>query len=170
MEKPIAVIVGVGDGLSRSLARQLAARGNLLILAARNIGKLQPLVAEVGAKAVSCDASIERDVDALFDGLPGAPEVVIYNPSFRSALSPARTRMSCTGSASSTTWITSSSFSKCQTSATAFGFMRYTMRAQTNSRTSASNTARSPALRPQTLPGAMHEAGRVMSHEGAKAQ
>jgi NAD(P)-dependent dehydrogenase (short-subunit alcohol dehydrogenase family) len=83
MEKPIAVIVGVGDGLSRSLARQLAARGNLLILAARNVGKLQPLVAEVGAKAVSCDASTERDVDALFDGLPGVPEVVIYNPSFR---------------------------------------------------------------------------------------
>jgi NAD(P)-dependent dehydrogenase (short-subunit alcohol dehydrogenase family) len=83
MEKPIAVIVGVGDGLSRSLARQLAARGNLLILAARNVGKLQPLVAEVGANAVSCDASIERDVDALFDGLPGVPQVVIYNPSFR---------------------------------------------------------------------------------------
>jgi NAD(P)-dependent dehydrogenase (short-subunit alcohol dehydrogenase family) len=83
MEKPIAVIVGVGDGLSRSLARQLAARGNLLILAARNVGKLQPLVAEVGAKAVSCDASTERDVDALFEGLPGVPEVVIYNPSFR---------------------------------------------------------------------------------------
>jgi NAD(P)-dependent dehydrogenase (short-subunit alcohol dehydrogenase family) len=83
MGKPIAVIVGVGDGLSRSLARQLAARGNHLVLAARNVSKLQPLVAEIGAEAVRCDASIERDVDALFDGLPGVPEVVIYNPSFR---------------------------------------------------------------------------------------
>jgi NAD(P)-dependent dehydrogenase (short-subunit alcohol dehydrogenase family) len=83
MAKPIAVIVGVGDGLSRSLARQLAARGNLLVLAARNVSKLQPLVAEIGAKAVTCDASSERDVDALFGGLPGVPEVVIYNPSFR---------------------------------------------------------------------------------------
>ena len=36
----IALIVGVGDGLSASLARQLAARGHHLVLAARDTDKL----------------------------------------------------------------------------------------------------------------------------------
>ena len=53
--------------------------------------------------------------------------------------------MSCTGPASSTTWITSQSFSRCRTSATASGSMRSMTRAPTNSRRSASNTAPSPA-------------------------
>ena len=83
MAKPVSVIVGVGDGLSASLARKLAARGHAVVLAARNAEKLAPLAKETGAKAIGCDASSERDVAALFANLPGVPEVVVYNPSFR---------------------------------------------------------------------------------------
>jgi NAD(P)-dependent dehydrogenase (short-subunit alcohol dehydrogenase family) len=83
MAKPLSVIVGVGDGLSASLARQLAARGHTLVLAARRTGKLAALASETGASAVSCDASCETDVAALFDGLSAPPEVVVYNPSYR---------------------------------------------------------------------------------------
>src|SRR5437868_14090919 len=51
-------------------------------LAARNIGKLQPLAQETGASVHACDASDAAQVDALFGALE-APDLVIYNPSYR---------------------------------------------------------------------------------------
>ncbi len=83
MTKSISVIVGVGDGLSASLARKFAGRGMSIVLAARNTEKLSKLVTETGATAVACDVTNARDVDALFAGLSGVPDVVVYNPSYR---------------------------------------------------------------------------------------
>lgn len=83
MTPPLSVIIGVGDGLSASLARKLSARGMSVVLAARDTEKLARLVAETGAAAVTCDVTNARDVDALFSGLAGVPEVVVYNPSYR---------------------------------------------------------------------------------------
>lgn len=77
-----ALIIGAGDGLSASLARLLARRGHAVALAARNIAKLDALVAETGAVAHACDAASEADVAALFDA-EGDAEIVLYNPSFR---------------------------------------------------------------------------------------
>ena len=82
MSKPIAVIVGVGDGLSASLARALAP-GYRLVLAARRVEKLADLRAETGAEAVGLDASDAKGMAKLFDGLDAAPRVAIYNPSAR---------------------------------------------------------------------------------------
>lgn len=82
----IAVIVGVGDGLSASLARKLAARGHDLVLAARDTDKLASLVAETEATAVACDAAKPAEVARLFkaiDGMNGELAVVVYNPSAR---------------------------------------------------------------------------------------
>ena len=82
----IALIVGVGDGLSASVARQLAGRGHKLVLAARRTDKLAGLEAETGAESVACDASKPADVEALFgavDRLRDDLAVVVYNPSFR---------------------------------------------------------------------------------------
>ncbi|WP_137125926.1 SDR family NAD(P)-dependent oxidoreductase [Roseomonas sp. HF4] len=79
---PKALIIGAGDGLSASLARLLARRGYAVALAARNVAKLDALVAETGAAAHVCDAASEADVAALFDA-EGDAEVVLYNPSFR---------------------------------------------------------------------------------------
>ena len=82
----IALIVGVGDGLSASLARKLASGGHHVVLAARDTAKLKDLARETNATTVNCDASRQGDVEALFariDELAGDLEVAIYNPSSR---------------------------------------------------------------------------------------
>jgi NAD(P)-dependent dehydrogenase (short-subunit alcohol dehydrogenase family) len=77
-----AVIVGAGSGLSASLARKCAAAGMKVALAARSPEKLSPLVKETGAQAHRCDATDPAQVEALFAAVE-APELVIYNPSYR---------------------------------------------------------------------------------------
>ena len=82
-----ALIVGAGSGLSASIARCFAGAGMKITLAARNADKLKPLCEEVAAEALACDASDAGEVEALFASLDasanGAPEVVVYNPSYR---------------------------------------------------------------------------------------
>lgn len=82
MRKPNAVIIGVGDGLSAALARNLMADYSLT-LAARSADKMQSLADETGARTVLLDATNEDAIAALFDDLPEAPRVAIYNPSAR---------------------------------------------------------------------------------------
>jgi NAD(P)-dependent dehydrogenase (short-subunit alcohol dehydrogenase family) len=81
-----ALIVGAGSGLSASLARGLAAQDIKLALAARSVDDLGPLAKETGAQTFACDASARAEVEKLFANLDagfGAPEIVIYNPSYR---------------------------------------------------------------------------------------
>jgi NAD(P)-dependent dehydrogenase (short-subunit alcohol dehydrogenase family) len=82
-----ALIVGVGDGLSASLARVLAKAGMKVGLSARNTSKLSRLAEELAAPTHACDASQPAAVEALFaamdEALGGAPDVVVYNPSAR---------------------------------------------------------------------------------------
>jgi NAD(P)-dependent dehydrogenase (short-subunit alcohol dehydrogenase family) len=81
-----ALIVGVGSGLSASLARALAKEGIKVALAARSTGDLDALVKATGAKAFACDASKRGDVEKLYADVEaafGAPDIVIYNASFR---------------------------------------------------------------------------------------
>jgi NAD(P)-dependent dehydrogenase (short-subunit alcohol dehydrogenase family) len=82
MDKPNAVIIGVGDGLSASLARNLASDYHLT-LAARRGEKMREVAAGTGAETVLLDATDEAAVKALFDALPRPPRVAIYNPSSR---------------------------------------------------------------------------------------
>jgi NAD(P)-dependent dehydrogenase (short-subunit alcohol dehydrogenase family) len=82
-----AVIVGAGSGLSAALARALAKEGMDVALVARGIDDLEPLAEEIGARVFACDASEPAGVEKLFDELDaqfGAPEIAIYNASFRS--------------------------------------------------------------------------------------
>lgn len=81
--RPLAVILGVGDGLSASVARLLFKEGYSLALAARDVSKLTDLAKETEASCFACDASSPEDVKSLFDGLEKPPAVAIYNPSFR---------------------------------------------------------------------------------------
>ena len=62
----IALVVGAGSGLSASVARALAADDYQVVLAARNIEKLEGLCAEIGAQAISCDATSIDSVRELF--------------------------------------------------------------------------------------------------------
>jgi NAD(P)-dependent dehydrogenase (short-subunit alcohol dehydrogenase family) len=81
-----ALIVGAGSGLSASLARVLTKEGIKVALAARTTDDLEPLAKEIGASTFACDASKDVDVIKLFSDLDarlGAPEIVIYNASFR---------------------------------------------------------------------------------------
>jgi NAD(P)-dependent dehydrogenase (short-subunit alcohol dehydrogenase family) len=81
-----ALIVGAGSGLSAALARVLHGEGVKLALAARSTADLANLAKETGAATFTCDAGKRADVEKLFadlDGSFGAPEIVIYNPSYR---------------------------------------------------------------------------------------
>jgi len=80
-----ALIVGVGSGLSASLARRFAQAGMTVDLAARNPAKLAALCKETGATAHECNAADPAAVAALFAALDakGAPDLVVYNASGR---------------------------------------------------------------------------------------
>lgn len=80
------LIVGVGPGLSASLARLAAKQGMAVALAARKTEKLAELAKETKARVYACDAAEPADVDRLFDAVErdlGAPAWVIYNASYR---------------------------------------------------------------------------------------
>ena len=83
MGNPKALIIGVGAGLSASLARLLDKNGYDLILAARDTTKLASLADEANAKVISCEASDPKSVADLFGQIEGRLEVVVYNPSAR---------------------------------------------------------------------------------------
>lgn len=81
-----ALIVGAGSGLSASVARVLAGEGIKVALAARSTEDLTGLAKATGAVAIACDASKRAEVERLFatlDGDFGAPDIVIYNASYR---------------------------------------------------------------------------------------
>src|SRR6056297_2307205 len=69
VDKSCAVIIGVGDGLSASLARELATDHDLT-LAARSGEKMREVATETGAETILLDATDEAAVGALFDALP----------------------------------------------------------------------------------------------------
>jgi NAD(P)-dependent dehydrogenase (short-subunit alcohol dehydrogenase family) len=85
MTSNVAIIAGVGPGLSASLARLLAKNGFQVVLAARNVEKLEELKAETGAQAVATDVSDATSVEHLFDvaDKAGPLSLVVFNASGR---------------------------------------------------------------------------------------
>ena len=80
------LIVGVGSGLSASLAKLCALKGMKVVLASRNIEKLEDLKKEVSAETYKCDSTDIESVKNLFketDKTIGTPNLVIYNASSR---------------------------------------------------------------------------------------
>jgi NAD(P)-dependent dehydrogenase (short-subunit alcohol dehydrogenase family) len=81
-----ALIVGVGTGLSSSLARLFVKEGLHVALASRSPAKLDEFIKATGCKAFNCDAARRDEVDRLFADLDTAkltPDVVVYNASYR---------------------------------------------------------------------------------------
>ena len=81
-----ALVVGVGAGLSASVARTFTKAGMRVALAARRAGELSDLANEVGGRAFTCDATKRAVVAKLFGEVEaafGAPDVVVYNASYR---------------------------------------------------------------------------------------
>jgi NAD(P)-dependent dehydrogenase (short-subunit alcohol dehydrogenase family) len=86
MNKPVALIVGAGPGISGAFAEALAADGYQVALASRNLEKLSPLATKINARAFEADASSPESLVRLFnevDRALGEPEVVLFNPSAR---------------------------------------------------------------------------------------
>ena len=80
------LIIGSGPGLSAALARLFASKKMRVILASRNIEKLNDLKNEIKAETINCDSSNYKSVSELFkevDKIVGTPNLVIYNASAR---------------------------------------------------------------------------------------
>jgi NADP-dependent 3-hydroxy acid dehydrogenase YdfG len=65
--EPVFLITGASTGIGAATARQAAAAGYRLVLAARSEDKLQALAGEVGGLAVRCDVTEWDDQQALVD-------------------------------------------------------------------------------------------------------
>ncbi|MBN8898107.1 MAG: SDR family NAD(P)-dependent oxidoreductase [Rhodospirillales bacterium] len=86
MDAKTALIVGVGSGLSASLARLFTKQGLQVALASRNPDRLAGLAAETAAATFACEATEPEEVAALFDvvvATQGVPDIVVYNASAR---------------------------------------------------------------------------------------
>lgn len=86
MEMKTALIVGVGSGLSASLARLFAKQGLQVALASRDPDKLAKLAEETAAVTFACEATEPEEVAALFEVVVatiGVPDIVVYNASAR---------------------------------------------------------------------------------------
>lgn len=82
----LAVLIGVGDGLSAELARKCYEKGMSIVLASRNSSNIKKLAEEVSAKIFDCDVSRSSDVLKLFNSIKndiGTPNLVVFNPSSR---------------------------------------------------------------------------------------
>jgi NAD(P)-dependent dehydrogenase (short-subunit alcohol dehydrogenase family) len=81
----VCVIAGAGSGLSAALARKFSSAGYRILLAARDIAKLEPVMKATGAAAFATDVADPAAVAALFaeaDRL-GPLGVAIFNASGR---------------------------------------------------------------------------------------
>src|ERR1700761_4610369 len=86
MELKSALIVGVGSGLSASLARLFAHNGLQVALASRNPDRLAALAHETAAATFACEAAEPEEGGGLFDAViatQGVPDIVVYNASAR---------------------------------------------------------------------------------------
>src|SRR5690242_13117383 len=86
MDPKSALIVGVGSGLSASLARLFARNGLQVALASRNPERLTALAGETAANTFACEAAEPEEVGGLFDAViatQGVPDIVVYNASAR---------------------------------------------------------------------------------------
>lgn len=86
-DREIALIAGVGPALGASLGRVFGAEGMAVALAARDAGKLDPLVNAIAglggeARAYGCDVAEQDEVDSLFEQVSkdfGEPDIVVFN-------------------------------------------------------------------------------------------
>jgi uncharacterized protein len=61
----VAVVTGASSGFGVEIARRLAARGDLCVLMARRVDRLEELAAEIGGEAEPCDVSDREAVEAV---------------------------------------------------------------------------------------------------------
>lgn len=77
-----SLIVGAGSGLSAALARRLAARGPVHLVA-RSGGRAEEVAAETGAELHLGKGNDAGRMREIFEQIEGRIDVLIYNPSAR---------------------------------------------------------------------------------------
>jgi NAD(P)-dependent dehydrogenase (short-subunit alcohol dehydrogenase family) len=86
MNKPVALIVGAGPGISGAFGAALVRRGYDVALASRDPSRLQTFADSISGRAFAADAASPASLRALFDQVDkqvGVPEAVLFNPSAR---------------------------------------------------------------------------------------
>jgi len=86
MNRPVALIIGAGPGISGAFAAALVAADYRVALASRDLARLQPLATAIGAAAFAVDAGSPDSLRSLFRSVEdtlGAPDIVLFNPSSR---------------------------------------------------------------------------------------
>src|SRR5688500_20269576 len=63
-----ALVTGASGGLGQAIARALVRRGASVVLTARRAEVLEPLAAETGGRALTCDLSDRASVERLVGG------------------------------------------------------------------------------------------------------
>ena len=66
---PVMLVVGGSGGIGSAVARRLATRGCRLVLAGRNIERLQAIATETGAQATPLDARDSAAVEAMLQSV-----------------------------------------------------------------------------------------------------
>lgn len=80
MNQPkLAVVTGASSGIGAATARQLAADGFEVICAARRKDRIEALAAEIDGRAVTCDVTVQADVDALATAVGDQLDVLVNN-------------------------------------------------------------------------------------------
>ena len=74
-----AVVTGASSGIGAATARHLAAEGFHVYCAARRVGRIEALAAEIGGTAVGCDVTSEDDVGALAERVGPRLDVLVNN-------------------------------------------------------------------------------------------
>ncbi|HWM10049.1 MAG TPA: SDR family NAD(P)-dependent oxidoreductase [Solirubrobacteraceae bacterium] len=73
-----ALVTGASGGLGQAIARALARRGASVVLTARRAEVLEPLAAETGGRALTCDLSDRASVERLVSDA-GPVDVLVAN-------------------------------------------------------------------------------------------
>ena len=66
---PVMLIVGGAGGIGSAVARKLAARGCRVVIAGRQLERLEAVAAETGAQAMALDARDSAAVDGLMQSV-----------------------------------------------------------------------------------------------------
>ncbi|MEU4829066.1 SDR family oxidoreductase [Streptosporangium sp. NPDC023615] len=73
------VVTGAGTGIGRAVAAAFAEDGDDVVITGRRPAPLQAVAAELGARALVCDAGDPDEVEALLERLPASVDVLVNN-------------------------------------------------------------------------------------------